>query len=87
MGHSSLATAFLIDIWRLEIAATCWKHSTATHSNRHSCGVSPEWALRIEMRGEPRTAARVSLFETSIFCIEILHFPYASKESLNSGVM
>jgi hypothetical protein len=31
-------TAFLIDIWRLEIGVSCRKHTMAVRSNRHVCG-------------------------------------------------
>jgi hypothetical protein len=30
--------AFLIDIWRLEMAASHWKHTMGAQSNRHVCG-------------------------------------------------
>ncbi len=33
--------AFLIDIWRLETAATRWKHTMRVHPNRHGSGTSP----------------------------------------------
>ena len=41
--HQSPLTnhAFLIDIWRLEIAVTRWKHTMGTRSNRHGSDTPP----------------------------------------------